>query len=100
MRHLLLAAFIAAFFVSCNTESNADHICFDPNHLTCDGRCECDGMACPKFEKKAVLFIEARDYQLLIVEDSVLMFDGPRLVGTLPMWDNSPLDSLIQFDND
>lgn len=48
----------------------------------------------------ALQYINARDYQIEIVEDSILLFDGNRLVGTLPFTDyKTPLDSLIMEDN-
>lgn len=51
-------------------------------------------------DKKAYLIVPGRDYQIELEEDSILVFDGHRHVGTIPMWDNSPLDSLLQKDNE
>ena len=46
--------------------------------------------------------VRVRDYQLEIVEDSILVFDGKRHVGTIPFemeYSKSPLDILISEDN-
>ena len=51
-------------------------------------------------KNSAYTIIPARDYQIEFVEDSMLIFDGNRYVGTIPMWDNSPLDSLLKKDNE
>lgn len=51
-------------------------------------------------QQKAIQYVNACDYQLEFIEDSILVWDGRRYVGTIPMWDNSPLDSLLRKDND
>jgi hypothetical protein len=53
-------------------------------------------------ENKAVQFVQARDYQIDIVEDSLLIFDGNRYVGAVVFnWNNpAPIDSLIMADNE
>jgi hypothetical protein len=38
------------------------------------------------------------DYQLWLTSDSLYLYDGNRLVGVTP-WDDSPLDSVILYDN-
>ena len=53
-----------------------------------------------KSYEKAIQYVNACDYQIEIVEDSMIIWDGRRYVGTLPIWDNSPLDSLLQKDNE
>ena len=52
-------------------------------------------------ENKAMQMVDARDYQIDIVEDSLLVFDGNRFVGAIPFnYDKpSPIDSLIMMDN-
>lgn len=82
--------------------SNAyKHECIDETHRDCDGACICDGMKCPK-PKRALQFVNAYDYQLDIssIPDSIIVMDGHRWVGTIPMWDKSPLDSLLMIDNE
>lgn len=52
-------------------------------------------------EKKAYILVEARDYQIELVEDSVFLYDGNRLVGTVPLWEqpDSSVQYLITEDN-
>lgn len=54
----------------------------------------------PNSRNNAIQYVNACDYQIEFVEDSMIIWDGRRYVGTLPMWDNSPLDSLLQKDNE
>lgn len=77
------------------------HTCIDPTHKICDGQCECDGLGCTYSlnSKYALQSIPARDYQLEVVEDSLLVFDGHRHVGTIP-FGNTAIDSLIMADNE
>lgn len=51
---------------------------------------------------KAIQYVNAQDYQLDIssIPDSIIIMDGRRYVGTIPMWDKSPLDSLLWKDNE
>jgi hypothetical protein len=82
-------------------KQNKSHICIDRTHRICDGKCSCDGMECPPWTpNNALQLIDGRDYQLDLIEDSILVWDGNRYVGTIPMWDNSPLDSLLLKDNE
>ena len=81
-----------------NTNKSQLHICVDNTHEICDGSCSCDGMECNI--SSAFTTIPARDYQIELIEDSMLIFNGHRFVGTIPMWDNSPLDSLLVKDNE
>ena len=118
---IFLAIFISAIF----NVTTPEHICVDNTHKTCDGVCECDGLGCNTsgitfkgnghWEKdtdgtvnyyepptKAIQYVNAYDYQLDIssIPDSILVMDGHRHVGTIPMWDKSPLDSLLWKDNE
>lgn len=79
------------------------------NELT-DEKCpyergECPNPHCSNFPpsrnvRNAVQFVPAGDYQLELIEDSILVWHGERYVGTLPLWDKSPLDLLITKDNE
>jgi len=54
-------------------------------------------------QRSAMQIVDARDYQIDIVEDSLLLFDGNRFVGAVPFhYDTlvSPIDSLIMKDNE
>ena len=54
-------------------------------------------------QRPAMQIVDARDYQIDIVEDSILVFDGKRYVGTIPChFDSSlsALDSLLLKDNE
>lgn len=47
-----------------------------------------------------VQYVPARDYQIDIVEDTLLIFDGNRLVGKIPFEDSTAIGSLIVGDNE
>ena len=49
---------------------------------------------------KAYQIVPARTYQIDLAEDSAIIWDGHRYVGTIPLWDDSPLDSLMIRDNE
>lgn len=46
-----------------------------------------------------IQIVQARDYQIDIVEDSLLIWDGNRYVGTIPAFDSSSLSKLMMYDN-
>lgn len=50
--------------------------------------------------KMCVQYVPARDYQIDIVEDTLLIFDGNRLVGKIPFEDSTSIGSLIVGDNE
>ena len=93
---LTILVALVTVFTSCETK----HVCSDPTHRVCDGVCVCDGMECPAISEKVVVTITypARDYQLEVVEDSLLLFDGNRLVGTVAF--GTALGDIIAEDYD
>lgn len=62
----------------------------------CDGQCKCDGMECGSIPTNVV---PLRDYQMELTQDSVYLYDGYILVGTVPFIGNTPLDSILLKDN-
>jgi hypothetical protein len=96
---VLIALMIyGAVKVSDSKKEISQHICIDPLHKSCDGLCECDGLECsPHFSYQLV---PLRDYQLEIVEDSILLFDGRRHVGTISFQEGTKLEQLIVSDNE
>jgi len=102
---LYLAAIVAGFVLLYNRDFK-QHRCIDITHQECDGNCECDGMGCVTAVNNSRVtyqIVPLRDYQIEIVVDSLLIYDGKRHVGTIPFFtgDNTtPIDSLIMVDND
>ena len=43
--------------------------------------------------------VPLRDYQMELTQDSVYLYDGYILVGTVPFIGNTPLDSILLKDN-
>lgn len=43
--------------------------------------------------------VSARDYQIELMEDSLMIFDGSRLVGTIPYNTSDEIGKLIEKDN-
>lgn len=98
---ILLVLGIAVLVASCNgrkiinpittttSSPNTPHQCIDKTHDTCDGKCECDGFGCTG----------ASDYQLVLLHDTIWVYDNGRLVGTIYYGQNIKLDSLIDVDN-
>lgn len=93
------------------TPKSISHTCTDSTHEKCDGQCDCDGLGCMNSgvlytaddKPFAVLApIRLRDYQLDIVVDTILVFDGDRLVGKIPFpdEDSTALGNLIYIDNE
>lgn len=107
---LVMIVIAIAILCSCNgTPKSYTHTCNDQTHLSCDGGCECDGLGCNisgvtyGADGKPITVlapIALHQYQLCLVEDTVIVYDAGRFVGKIPLWDNSPLDKLIQLDNE
>lgn len=96
---LLVLSFTLAFQL---LHKEKPHTCIDQSHEICDGHCECDGLGCATATKLVgYQIIPLRDYQIDIVEDSFLIFDGKRFVGRLPVdSDKDNLTKLINEDNE
>lgn len=65
------------------------HTCIDPDHTSCDGLCECDGMECDLSELHDAIelicrkhAINARDYQIEIQDNGnkFVLYDGNKPV--------------------
>jgi hypothetical protein len=100
---VLLAIIMVFVLIIWTIPINYEHKCIDNTHQICDGVCSCDSMECFSIPSgKAIQYVNAYDYQLDIstIPDSIIVMDGRRYVGTIPMWDNSPLDSLLLKDNE
>lgn len=114
---LLLIVWLNVISITQHSKPKA-HICIDPTHQTCDGKCTCDGMECYTHyhngqecryegaECPTIQFTFLRDYQIELLEDSFLIFDGKRYVGSIPFGNGgnnqkmNSLDSLIERDNE
>ena len=94
---------IIGIATSCNGKPESiHHSCIDKSHQRCDGLCECDGLGCYEDYKPnglAVQYIPAREYQLDLQPDSIILFEGNRYVGTLSYDAIGQMDSLLMMDN-
>lgn len=118
MKYLILAVIVIA--IGCkqgNPNYNpyapigpgAHHECVDSTHEGCDGWCVCDGMGCKYATNARIMnhYVPIRDYQIEIVEDSLLIYDANRFVGAVYFGHGdyqgeriAPIDSLILKDNE
>lgn len=100
MKSLIILLFSICLF-SCNTEPEHNY-CSDATHELCSQYCSCAGTQCefstPIIQSYAIQRIPSRDYQVEIVEDSLLFYDGNRFIGTIPIKD-SAISTLIYEDN-
>lgn len=104
---LLMGVVLGVMGTKKTTQTKA-HICVDASHEICDGSCECDGLGCKTSQNMLSTYqvVPIRDYQIEIIEDSLLIYDGKRYVGTIAFgnggnsWKMSPIDSLIERDNE
>ena len=74
------------------------HSCYDGTHQTCDGYCVCDGMECP-YETTECPNAQAamRDYQIEVLNNTIIVYDGRRLIGSLKF--NTSIGKMILRDN-
>jgi len=67
------------------------HACNDRTHQSCDGNCECDGLAC---------HLDRGDYQFHMEVDGINVIQDGRFVQFL-RWDQiGRLDSILVDDNE
>ena len=117
--NVLLAMALIVFCASCKNNPNynpyipvgpgSHHQCLDASHKLCDGHCLCDGLGCDYATNAkllsgstgnvAIQYISARAYQLEIVDDSIILFDGNRLVKKMVFSDDNEIGSVIYEDN-
>ena len=115
----LLVIALIVFIASCKTNPNynpympvgpgSHHQCLDATHKLCDGHCSCDGLGCDyatnatllpgNSGKVAIQYVSARAYQLEIAQDSIILYDGNRVVKKMFFSDDSEIGSVINEDN-
>lgn len=81
MKKIIIIMLAAATLFSCTSpkEQRAAkaHVCKTTAHETCDGSCECDGLACPKIDTTTVVIyptmniVDGRQTFSVIIGDSV-----------------------------
>lgn len=75
--------------ITCRKTVN--HVCSDPRHITCDGKCECDGMGCPT---------PGYEYQITLEPDSLILTQGKRHIAIIGYDQIGKLDSIFIADNE
>lgn len=98
---LILSVVIITGFTSKSPEvfpQNSIHSCYDAIHQRCDGYCECDGLGCPYETTECPnAQVAMRDYQIEVLNNTIIVYDGPRIIGSLKF--NTSIGKMILRDN-